>query len=100
MKEQIGGAPDETVKVAVPKFCDFIEKEWKTARYDRLKPSIKKGVDSTLKAQLLPNFGTLSLDRITRSRVNWWFDQYTAVAAVMYRGGQDEKLCCPCQSFP
>ena len=77
LKEQIGGAPDETVKVAVPKFRDFVEEEWKTARYDHFKPSTRKGVDSALKTQLLPNFGTLPLDRITRSHVNRWFDQYS-----------------------
>ena len=77
LKEQIGGTPDETVKVAVPKFSDFVEEEWKTARYDHFKPSTRKGVDSALKTQLLPNFGTLPLDRITRSHVNRWFDQYS-----------------------
>ena len=80
LKEQIGGAPDETVKVTVPKFCDFVEGEWKTARYDYFKPSTRKGVDSALKTQLLPNFGTLPLDRIMRSRVNRWFDQYSRSA--------------------
>ena len=80
LKEQISGAPDKTVKVVVPKFRDFVEGEWKTARYDRLKPSGRKGVDNALKTQLLPNFGTLPLDRITRSRVNRWFDQYSRSA--------------------
>ena len=80
LKEQISGAPDEAVKVAVPKFRDFVEEEWKTARYNHLKPSTRKGVDSAIKSQLLPNFGTLPLDRITRSRVNRWFDQYSRSA--------------------
>ena len=80
LREQTGEAPDETVKVAVPKYRDFVEGEWKTARYDYFKPSTRKGVDSALKTQLLPNFGTLPLDRITRSRVNRWFDQYSRSA--------------------
>ena len=80
LKEQISGAPDETVKMAVPKFRDFVEGEWKIARYDYFKPSTRKGVDSALKTQLLSNFGTLPLDRITRSRVNRWFDQYSRSA--------------------
>ena len=88
LKEQISGAPDETVKMAVPKFRDFVEGEWKTARYDHLKPSGRKGVDSALKTQLLPNFGTLPLDRITRSRVNRWFDQYSRSAP----GGANHAL--------
>ena len=88
LKEQISGATDETVKVTVPKFRDFVEGEWKTARYDHLKPSGRKGVDSALKTQLLPNFGTLPLDRITRSRVNRWFDQYSRSAP----GGANHTL--------
>ena len=80
LREQTGEAPDETVKVAVPKYRDFVEGEWKTARYDYFKPSTRKGVDSALKTQLLPNFGTLPLDRITRSRVNRWFDRYSRSA--------------------
>ena len=88
LREQTGEAPDETVKMAVPKFRNFVEGEWKTARYDRLKPSTTKGVDSTLKSRLLPNFGTLPLDRITRSRVNRWFDQYSRSAP----GGANHAL--------
>ena len=88
LKEQISGAPDETVKVAVPKFRDFAEGEWKIARYDHLKPSGRKGVDNALKTQLLPNFGTLPLNRITRSRVNRWFDQYSRSAP----GGANHTL--------
>ena len=80
LKEQIGGAPDKTVKMAVLKFRDFVEGKWKTARYDHLKPSGMKSVDSALKSRLLPNFGTLPLDRITRSRVNRWFGQYSGSA--------------------
>ena len=80
LSEQAGEPSDKAVKMAVPKFRDFVEGEWKTARYDRLKPSTRKGVDSALKSRLLPNFGTLPLDRITRSRVNRWFDQYSRSA--------------------
>ena len=88
LREQTGAAPDETVKVAVPKFRDFVEGEWKTARYDHLKPSTRKSVDSVLKTQLLPNFETLPLGRITRSRVNRWFDQYSRSAP----GGANRTL--------
>ena len=88
LREQTGEAPDETVKMAVPKFRDFVEGEWKTARYDHFKPSTRKGVDNALKTQLLPNFGTLPLDRITRSRVNRWFDQYSRSAP----GGANHTL--------
>ena len=88
LSEQTGEAPDETVKVAVPKFRNFVEGEWKAARYDHFKLSTRKGVDNDLKTQLLPNFGTLPLDRITRSRVNRWFDQYSRSAP----GGANHTL--------
>ncbi len=88
LSEQIGEPSDKAVKVAVPKFRDFVEGEWKKARYDHLKPSGMKSVDSALKSQLLPNFGTLPLDRITRSRVNRWFDQYSRSAP----GGANHAL--------
>ena len=77
LREQTGEASDETVKVAVPKFRDFVEGEWKTARYDHLKPSGRKRTDSALRSRLLPKFGSLPLDRFTRTRVNRWFDQYS-----------------------
>ena len=80
LSEQVGEPSDKAVKVAVPKFRDFVEGEWKTARYDRLKPSGRKRIDSALRSQLLPKFGSLPLDRITRSRVNRWFDQYSRSA--------------------
>ena len=88
LRGQTGEALDETVKMAVPKFRDFVEGEWKTARYDHFKLSTRKGVDNPLKTQLLPNFGTLPLDRITRSRVNRWFDQYSRSAP----GGANHTL--------
>ena len=72
----------------MPKFRDFVEGEWKAARYDHFKLSTRKGVDNDLKTQLLPNFGTLPLDRITRSRVNRWFDQYSRSAP----GGANHTL--------
>ena len=53
-----------------------------------LNPLGRKGVDNALKTQLLPNFGTLPLDRITRSRFNRWFDQYSRSAP----GGANHTL--------
>ena len=74
LREQTGEASDETVRAAVPKFRDFVEGEWKTARYDHLKPTGRKRIDSALRSRLLPKFGSLPLDRFTRTRVNRWFD--------------------------
>ena len=42
---------------AVPLFRDFVAGEWKEARFERCKPSTKKGVISVLEGQLLPAFG-------------------------------------------
>ena len=63
-------------EVNMPGFREFVAGEWKAARYDKMKPSSRKGADSYLKTQLLPNFGKLPLDRITRSRIDRWFDRY------------------------
>ena len=77
LKERNGSGADETGKAAVPGFQEFVREEWKTAYYDRYKPSTRKRVDSALKTQLWPNFGTVPLDRITRPRINRWFDGYS-----------------------
>ena len=64
----------------VPQFREFVEGEWKTACLNRFKPSSRKGVVSALRSQLLPEFGTMPLDRITRFDVTRWFDLYSATA--------------------
>ena len=47
---------------------------------DRCKPSTQKTAAWILKAHLLPAFGSLPLDRITRTGVNHWFDEYSRTA--------------------
>ena len=42
LSEQVGEPSDKAVKVAVPKFRDFVEEEWKMARYDHFKPATRK----------------------------------------------------------
>ena len=64
----------------VPLFREFIEGEWKTACLDRYKPSTRKSAVSALRSQLLPEFGTMPLDRITRLDAARWFDRYSATA--------------------
>ena len=64
----------------VPRFREFVEGEWKTACLNRFKPSSRKSVAATLRSQLLPEFGTMPLDRITRFDVTRWFDLYSATA--------------------
>ena len=81
-------SPDVPGKVKIPDFDEFVAGEWKAARYDRMKPSTRKGVDSALKTQLLPKFGKLPLSRITRSRISRWFDGYSRSAP----GGANKAL--------
>ena len=64
----------------VPRFREFVEGEWKTACLNRFKPSSRKSVAAALRSQLLPEFGTMPLDRITRFDVTRWFDLYSATA--------------------
>ena len=63
-----------------PRFADFVAGEWRVACLERYKPSTRRGVESTLASQLLPVFGALRLDRVTRIAVNRWFDKYSATA--------------------
>ena len=64
----------------LPTLGDFAAGAWKTACYDRCKPSTRRRVDSALRTQLLPNFGALRIDRIGREAVHLWFDRYSRTA--------------------
>ena len=74
--------------MTAPTFRDFVSEHWKTACYDRCKPSTRKRMDSALQTQLLPAFGTLPLDRIDRAAVHLWFDCYSQTAP----GGANRTL--------
>ena len=69
-------------------FRDFVEGAWKTACYDRCKPSTRKRMDSALRMQLLPAFGAKLLNRIDSAAVHTWFDNYSGVAP----GGANRTL--------
>ena len=69
-----------TVRGDAPLFREFVTGPWKTACYDRCKPSTQRMMRSGLKSQLLPNFATVRLDRISRVMVVRWFDAYSATA--------------------
>ena len=60
---------------------------------DRCKPSTQKAVRWVLNAQLLPTFGSLPLDRITRAGVIRWFDEYSRTAP----GGANHALNLLCR---
>ncbi len=59
---------------AAPLFRDFVAGPWKAVRLDRCKPSTQRNYGGLLRRQLLPAFGFLLLDRITRSMVLCWFE--------------------------
>ncbi len=72
----------------VPTLVEFVDGGWKADRYDRYRQSTRKSVDSELRTQLLPTFGSLPLDRITRVAVQRWFDRYSRTAP----GGANHAL--------
>ena len=77
-----------TVQSDTPLFREFVAGPWKTACYDRYKPTTQKAARSGLKCQLLPAFGAVRLDRISRIMVVRWFDAYSATAP----GGANRAL--------
>ena len=64
---------------AVPTFAEFVagpERDF----FNRGKPSTRRDANRIIEARLLPNFGRLPLDRIARTEVNRWFDEYSLTA--------------------
>ena len=84
---ETGARSDRTQRSAVPTFGEFVAGPGR-ARLDRCKPSTRKSTSRTLKARLLPAFGSLPLDRITRAGVTLWFDEYSRTAP----GGANQVL--------
>lgn len=66
--------------MAPPTLAEFVAGPWRAACYDRCKPSTRQRMDGALRTQLLPKFGAVRLDRITRHRVRRWFDDYSDTA--------------------
>ena len=78
---QAAHAPDgEAPACAAPLLREFVRGEWKEAHFGRYKPSTQKRVRSMLDGRILPAFGSMPLDRITRARVRRWFDAYSRAA--------------------
>lgn len=71
-----------------PPLRDFVDGPWKDAHFPHYKPSTRKGVNTILTGQLLPAFGSMPLDRITRNHVLHWFDAYSRTAP----GGANHAL--------
>ena len=79
--------PEETAHT-VPSFRDFVAGAWKTAHFDRYKPSTRRAVRYVLAGQLLPAFGSKPLDRISSAQIRRWFDAYSRTAP----GGANRAL--------
>ena len=78
----------ETAQDKPPLFREFVAGPWHCACYDRCKPSTQRVMRSALKRQLLPAFGAVRLDRISRIMVVRWFDAYSRTAP----GGANRAL--------
>ena len=70
-----------------PTFREFVSGPGR-ACFDRCKPSTVKPMNWQLRARLLPEFGPVPLDRITRAGVTRWFDEYSRSAP----GGANHAL--------
>ena len=84
---ETGARSDQAEYRAVPTFDEFVRGPGQVC-IDRCKPSTLKAVRWVLNAQLLPTFGSLPLDRITRADVTRWFDEYSRTAP----GGANHAL--------
>ena len=82
--ERAEGADD----AQIPLFRNFIEGSWRKACYEPCKPSTKTSKDWALNNQLLPVFGDVPLDGITRTSVVRWFESYSTTAP----GGANSAL--------
>ena len=76
---ETGVRPDRTARGAVPTFGEYVAGPGRVC-IDRCKPSTQKALRWNLSARLLPSFGSLPLDRITRAGVTRWFDGYSRTA--------------------
>ncbi|MCY4439897.1 MAG: Arm DNA-binding domain-containing protein, partial [Deltaproteobacteria bacterium] len=70
----------DTPLAPVPLFGDFVAGVWRTECFHRFKSSTRRSTSSALASQLLPAFGGMPLDRITRRDVMAWFDRYSGTA--------------------
>ena len=76
-----GGASIGTMPgTCMPLFRDYVTDPWMAGHSSRWKPSTLRLVRSHLRCQLLPAFGHLRLDRITRAGVQAWFDRRSVEA--------------------
>ena len=85
LQMQVNGVPQTKEQ---PTYHDFTMGIWRDTWSTRCKPSTIKGRDNALARQLLPAFGSLRLNQITRKAIETWFDAYSASAP----GGANNAL--------
>ena len=85
---QSGAMDPVTHTPPVPLFSDFVSDVWCPECFDRFKPSTRHSTKREINTQLLPAFGAMPLDRITRKEVMAWFDRYSGTAP----GGANHAL--------
>ena len=69
-----GARAARTQRREVPTFEEFVEGPGRSC-FERGKPTTRKVVARIVSLRLLPAFGSLRLDRITRATVTRWFDE-------------------------
>lgn len=69
-------------------YQEFAMGVWRKSWLDRCKPTTVKSRDLVLASRLLPEFGSLRIDRITRQGIQEWFDDYSRSAP----GGANNAL--------
>ncbi len=61
-------------------FADFVAAPWTAACHQPCKPSTRRRVESLLRTQLLPEFGSIDLNRLGHEDIFQWFDIYSRTA--------------------
>ena len=85
---QSGERAEDTNGAQAPLFQEFVTGSWRAACFEPCKPSTKTSKAWALNNQLLPVFGAMPLDRIDRTGVIRWFEDYSARAP----GGANSAL--------
>ena len=85
---QSGERAEDTNGAQAPLFQEFVTGSWRAACFEPCKPSTKTSKAWALNNQLLPAFGAMPLDRIDRTGVIRWFEDYSARAP----GGANSAL--------
>ena len=61
-------------------FAEFVAVTWTAACHEPCKPSTKRRVNSLMRTQLLPEFGSVGLNQLDNEDIHRWFERYSRVA--------------------